>query len=222
LSILAKRVLLAALTVVGLVLLVLGAWFTAHLGSSGSATFRATPAPGSVVLLEPSVLNRVNRPVTVTATARNGGRVFLGVASPSDARAIVGGADRTMVTSAQVEDWSLVSTRAGAGVAPALAGADIWRKVREGSGTVRLTLDQQNAPETLVIATPDGRAADLSAVTVMIARRTWLFQALLTTLVGLLAAAAGAAGLWHERSGAAGRAARTQAARQTREEVAPS
>lgn len=198
-STVAKRASFAALTVVGLVLLVVGAWFTIHLGSSGSATFRTTPAAGSVVVLEPTVLNRVNRPVTVTATAKQGAPVFLGVATPSDAKALLGGADRTMVQAAHVRDWSLTSARAGAGVAPALAEADVWRQVRDGKGTVRITLNQQNAPESLVIATGNGGPADLQSLTVTIERRTWFFQALLATLVGLLATAAGAAGLWHER-----------------------
>jgi hypothetical protein len=198
-STLAKRASFAALTVVGLVLLVVGAWFTVHLGSSGSATFRATPAPGSVVVVEPTVLNRVNHPVTVTAIGKEGTLVFLGVATPGDAKALLGGADRTMVQSAHVPDWSLRSTRAGAGVAPGLAEADVWREVRDGRGTVRITLSQQDAPEALVVATGDGRPAELTSLTLTVERRTWFFQALLATLVGLLAVAAGAAGLWHER-----------------------
>jgi hypothetical protein len=194
----AKRALLAALTAIGLVLLVLGAWFTSHLGSSGSATFTTTPAAGSVVVLEPGILSRVERPVTITAVAAGGGPLFMGVAGPADAKAIVGGADRTTVTGAHVRDWTLTTTRSGAGPAPELAGADIWRQVRDGRGTVRVTLDEDRAPESVVLAKADGSPADLSSLTVTIERRTWFFQALLAALVGLLATVAGAAGLWHE------------------------
>jgi hypothetical protein len=194
----AKRALLAALTAIGLVLLVTGVWFTRHLGPSGSATFTTTPAKGSVVVLEPGILSRVDRPVTVTAVASRGGPVFMGVAGPADAKAIVGGADRMTVTGAHVRDWTLETTRSGAGPAPALAGADIWRHVRDGRGTVRVTLDENSAPESVVLATADGTPADLSSLTVTIERRTWFFQALLAALVGLLATAAGAAGLWHD------------------------
>jgi hypothetical protein len=198
-SILAKRTLLAALTLIGLALLVIGAWFTVHLGSSGSATFTAHPAKGSVVVVPPSVLNRVARPVTVTAVTRGSAPVWIGRSTPSDATTIVGGADRTTITGARVRGWTLLQSRAGAGAAPALGDADIWRQTASGNGRARLHVDQADAPETLVVATADGKPADLASVTVTIQRHTWFFQALLTTLVGLLATLAGAAGLWQLR-----------------------
>lgn len=194
--VLAKRALLAALTAIGLVLLVLGLWFTAHLGFSGTATFTATPAQGSVVVLEPSVLNRVDQPVTVTAKAVDGGQVWAGLATPSDAAAIIGGASRTSVTSAQVTDWSLTTHRAGSGAAPALSGADIWHSTRSGKGSVQVTAQQSEAPESLVIATADGAPAHLESLTMSVHRSTWLFQSLLCALVGLIALGAGGAGLW--------------------------
>jgi hypothetical protein len=180
---LATRILLAALTVIGLVLVAVGSWFTFHLGPSGSATFTTAPPRGSVVVLEPSVLNRVDRPTTVTATTRG----------------VLGGADVTSVTAARVGSWSLAHSRSGAGVAPALAGADVWRSTVTGTGRARLQVRQADAPESVVVATADGRAADLASVTVTVERRTWFFQALLVALVGLLATAAGAAGLWQQR-----------------------
>lgn len=198
-SIVAKRALFAALTVIGLVVLVVGAWFTVHLGSSGSATFRATPTSGAVVVVEPSVLNRVDRPVSVTAVADDGATIWMGRTTPSDAQAIIGGADRISVTGAQVRDWRLVQSRAGAGTAPALAPADIWRQTASGEGRVRMNLDQTGAPESVVIAGPDGKPVELTSLTVTVERHTWFFQALLATLVGLLAALAGAAGVWQHR-----------------------
>lgn len=198
-SILAKRAVLAVLTVIGLVLLGLGTWFTFHLGPSGSATFTSTPDRGSIVVVEPSLLNRVDRPTTVTVTTRDRSPVFVGRATPSDAAAVVGGADTTSVIGAHVRSWSLVQTRGGAGTAPALDGADIWRQTAQGDGRVRMQVSQQDGPEAVVVATADGKPADIAELTVTIERRTWFFQALLVTLVGLLAAAAGAAGLWQQR-----------------------
>ncbi|TPG19309.1 hypothetical protein [Pedococcus bigeumensis] len=195
-SIVAKRALLAALTVIGLVLLLVGAWFTVHLGSSGSAVLRSTPASDAVVVIEPSVLNRVDRPVSITAVAAPGTKIWMGRTTPTDAEAIVGGADRTSVTGAHIRDWSLVQSRSGAGTAPNLASADIWRQTASGDGRVRITVDQSGAPESVVIAAPDGKPVDLTSLRVTIARPTWFFQALLATLVGLLATVAGAAGLW--------------------------
>lgn len=198
-SIVAKRAVLAVLTVIGLVLLGLGSWFTFNLGPSGSATFTSTPAKGSVVVVEPSLLNRIERPTTVTVVTRGDSPVFIARATPSDVEAVVGGADTTTVTGAKVRSWSLVSSRAGAGAAPALAGADVWRESLQGEGRVRLAVSQEDAPEAVVIATADGKPADIAELSVTIERRTWFFQALLVTLVGLLATAAGAAGLWQQR-----------------------
>jgi hypothetical protein len=195
-SIVAKRALLAALTVIGLVLLLVGAWFTVHLGSSGSAVLRSTPATGAIVVIEPSVLNRVDRPVSITAVAAPGTTIWMGLTTPTDAQAIIGGADRTSVTGAHLREWSLVQSRAGAGTAPELASADIWRHTASGEGRVRLNLDQSGAPESVVIAGPDGKPVDLTSLKVTVERRTWFFQALLVTLVGLLATVAGVAGLW--------------------------
>jgi hypothetical protein len=198
-SIVGKRALFAAVAVIGLVLLLVGAWFTVHLGSSGSAVFRATPAKGAVVVVEPSVLNRIDRPVTITAVAAPGTSIWMGRTSPSDARAIVGGADHTTVEGAHVRDWSLVQSRSGTGSAPRLGTADIWRQTATGAGRVRLNVDQAGAPESVVIAAPDGKPVDLTSLTVTVTRPTWFFQALLAALVGLLAVAGGATGLWQNR-----------------------
>jgi hypothetical protein len=198
-SIVAKRALLAALTVIGLVLLGFGAWFTFHLGSSGSATFRGTPDHGALVVVEPSLLNRVDAPVTVTAVAAPGTTIWMGRTTPIDARAIVGGADSTSVTGARIRSWTLVESRSGAGTAPELGIADIWRDTASGDGRVRMNLAQTGAPESVVIAAPDGKPVDLTSLTVTVERHTWFFQALLATLVGLLAMVAGAAGLWQNR-----------------------
>jgi hypothetical protein len=195
----AKRVLSAALTVIGLGLVLVGAWFTVHLGSSGSATLRSTPRAGALVVVEPSLLNRVDAPATVTAVAAAGTTIWMGRTTPIDADAIVGGADRTSVTGAHVRDWSLVTSRAGAGPAPDLAGADVWRQTATGQGRVHLSVAQTDAPESIVIAAPDGSPVDLTSLTVTVERRTWFFQALLVTLVGLIAAVAGAAALWQAR-----------------------
>ena len=198
-SMVAKRAVLALLTVIGLVLLGLGSWFAVHLGPTGSATFTSTPAKGSVVVVEPSLLNRIDRPTAVTVVTRDAGPVFVARATPSDAEAVVGGADATTVTGARVRSWSLVQSRSGAGAAPALARADVWRDSVQGQGRARLEVSQENAPESVVIATADGKPADIAELRVTIERRTWFFQALLVTLVGLLATAAGATGLWQQR-----------------------
>lgn len=194
-SLVSRRALAALLTVAGLVLLALGTWFTINLGSSGSATFTTTPARGGLVVLEPSVLNRVDGAVTVTAHARGGSEVWIGRAAPSDVKAVLDATQRTMVTGAHMRDWTLTTTRSGSEAVESLSGSDIWRSSTQGRGTVRLVLDQAHAPESLVITGADGKAADLSSVVVTAQNRTWFFQSLLAALVGLLATAAGVATL---------------------------
>jgi hypothetical protein len=196
---LAKRGALAALTLVGLVLLVLGLWFTSHLGSSGSGTFTARPGTDGVVVLDPTVLNRVDVPVRVTARAKDGGDVWMGRAAPSDAKAILGESARTTVTGVAVREWELKTRSEGTGEAPALAAADVWREQVDPTSTAELTIRQQDAPESLVIATPDGQPAALDSLTVTWQKGTWFFQSLVAALVGLLMAGAGAMGLWLAR-----------------------
>ena len=201
---LARTALFAALTAAGLVLLVLGTWFTVHLGVSGTASFRTTARDG-VVVLEPSVLNRVDGPVTVAARGTHGQELFLGVATPDDADAIVGGAQRTTVAGLRVRDWSLRTSQAGSGSAPtpgsaAVASADIWSAVGRGTGTVRLSVSQSAAPESVVVTGKDGGPAELSSLTVTMHRPAWFVESLLVAVVGLLALAAGAFGLWRDHS----------------------
>jgi hypothetical protein len=198
-SILAKRAVWTVLTVIGLVLLGVGLWFAGHLGTSGSATFSLVPRDSGVVVLEPSVLNRTDEAVEVTATAADGGRLWIGRATPSDASDLVGGAARTTVTGVEVREWSLSSRAEGAGPSPTLGTSDIWRQQRSGAERVSMTVQQGDAPETVVLGSADGSKAGLESVTVTVSQRTWFFQSLVAALVGLIAVVAGGFGLWSSR-----------------------
>ena len=85
-----KRVVGALLALVGLALTVAGVWLAAELGSSGTARFTVHPATADPVLIGPDVLNRVDSDVVVTATPPAGGSVWMALANPSDADAVVG------------------------------------------------------------------------------------------------------------------------------------
>jgi hypothetical protein len=123
----------------------------------------------------------------------------VGRASAADAAAVVDGVDTTTATGARVRGWSLVASHTGGTRATGLASSDVWRQTAGGTGTVRLQVEQDRAPESVVVAAPDGGPADLGVVTVTIASRAWFFQALLLALVGLLVVAVGVGGLWHLR-----------------------
>jgi hypothetical protein len=198
-SLLAKRALLATLAVIGLVLLGVGSWFTANLGASGSGTFTLSAKDSGVVVLEPQVLNRLDEPVTVTATSADGSELWIGRATPSDVAAIVGGADRAQVTGVSVRDWALTSQNTGVGPAAPLGTSDVWREERTGDGRVSLTVHQQNAPESVVVGRGDGSPAELETVTMTVSNGAWFAQSLLAAVLGLIALVAAAVGLWNTR-----------------------
>ncbi|HET6694394.1 MAG TPA: hypothetical protein VFG97_08815 [Pedococcus sp.] len=206
-SSMSKRVALGVLTLAGLVVAGVGLWFTSHLGPSGSGEFTARPSGERLVVLEPRVLNRVDSPVTITAKAKDGAEVWIGRAAPSDASALVESAARQSVTGVSLGDWALRTSTVGQGTAPALGQADVWRQAVAGKGSATLTVDQQDAPETVVIGTASGEPADLTSLEVTWQSRAWAFEALVLILLGVVLAAAGAAGLWRLRPRAAGAAA---------------
>ncbi len=194
-----KRVVGALLAVLGLGLIVIGAWFATQLGSSGTAQFTARPATSDPVLIRPGVLNRVDSDVVVTATPAPGATVWMALANPSDASAVLGDARHVAATGVGVRDWVLLTRTVGTGEAPELGAADLWRQQDSAEGPVTLTVEQDEAPETLVIATQGG---ELETVTFTVVDKTWFVEAVVAVLAGLFLLLAGLALLW-PRSGRA-------------------
>ena len=147
------------LALVGLALTVAGVWLAAELGSSGTARFTVHPATSDPVLIGPDVLNRVDSDVVVTATPTAGGSVWMALANPSDADAVVGDSKHVAVTGVSVRDWTLLTTTTGTGTAPELGAADLWRQQDDAEGPVTLTVEQSGAPETLVVKSQGARSA---------------------------------------------------------------
>lgn len=187
---LAKKLLGLVLVIVGLALAVVGIWFTGHLGTSGTATFTATPSGPGPALLDPSLLNRVAVPMTVTVVPAKGDTVWLGIGAPSDVAAAVGATPATRYTSVVVRDWALVSHRAGTGTPAAIRGSEIWRSQRSSTTPITVTVDQRTAPETYAVA---GGTAPAQRIEVTFQRTTWFVQAVVVAVVGLMITAAGAA-----------------------------
>ncbi len=193
----ARRVLAALLVLGGLVLAVPGAWLVAHLGTSGTATFRApVDRPGPVVL-GPDVLNRVDFPVTVSASAADGTRVWLGVATPSDTRRALARGGGTAVTGVAVEDWSLATAERPGGVAGPLSGLDVWSARTAGEGSASVTVQQDEAPQSVVVTAPGD--ARIAAVEATWSRGAWFLQAAVVAAVGLLLLVVGASAAWSTR-----------------------
>jgi hypothetical protein len=194
---LVKRLLGALLALAGLALTVVGAWFAVQLGSSGTAEFTSRPGTTDPVLVRPAVLNRVDADVVVTATPADGATVWMALANPSDAAAVVGDAQHVEVTGVDVREWALLTRTTGSGQAPELGVADLWRQQDDDEGPVTLTVQQDEAPETLVVAT-DGGA--LESLTLTVTDKTWFVEAVVAALVGLFLFLAGLVLLFSRRS----------------------
>ena len=183
-----KRVVGALLALVGLALTAVGVWFATQLGSSGTAEFTVHPATADPVLVGPDVLNRVDADVVVTATPTPGGSVWMALANPSDASAVVGGSEHVAVTGVSVRDWSLLTTSTGSGTAPELGAADLWRQQDDAEGPVTLTVKQSGAPETLVVEAQSGQ---LDTLTIAVTDKSWFVEAVVAALIGLFLVVAG-------------------------------
>lgn len=169
------------LALLGLVAVVVGGWFLAALGTSGVATFTAEPGE-RVVVLDPDVLNRVDAPVEVTATSS--GTVWSGIARPSDAEALLGDGARAEVTGVDVSGWALTTTSVGEG-APVDAGSlDIWRSSTSEPDSVTTTIDQEQAPQTLVVTAPAGE--EIERVELEVAEDRWGTTALVLLVGGVV------------------------------------
>jgi hypothetical protein len=192
----ALRAVGAVLAAVGLLFGVVAATYAARVGG-GTATFRLASPQGAVVV-GPSVLARVDAPVTVTATAEKGS-AWVGVASPSDASALVADAARTRLTGVDVPGWRAESTDEGSGPAVApevLQRADVWRVEETGSPTVSVTVRPDAPAGSVVAAAETGR---LASVTVAWQHGRWAALAWGGVVTGLLLIAAGAVVLWRSR-----------------------
>ena len=208
----------ALLALAGIALTVLGVWFALALGGDGTAEFTARPDTGEVVVLPPEVLNRVDSDVTVTATPSEGAGLFMARANPSDAAAVLGDAPRVEVTGVEVRDWLLTTRSAGSGEAPTLAAADLWRQTDEADGPLTFVIEQQDAPETVVVRSPDGEVASL---TFTVSDKRWFVEAVVAALVGLFLLVLGLIALWPRRSRPTVSAVPTVPSSAPREEVAP-
>jgi hypothetical protein len=190
------RVVGALLALVGLVLTGVGVWFATQLGGSGTATFTTSPGTGEPVVLRPDVLNRVDADVTVTATPTGGGRMWMALANPSDATAVLGDAPHLEVTGVSVSGWSLETTHRGSGGPADVTTAELWRNQDDAPGPVTMTVEQAEAPETLVVVPEEGKVA---TVTMTVTDKTWFVEAVVAALVGVFLLVVGVLLLWPRR-----------------------
>lgn len=182
-SALILRVVGTLVALVGLVGVVLGGWFLDALGTSGTATFSGEPGQ-RIVVLDQHVLNRVDSPVTVTASGT--GELWAGTARPSDAEAVLTDARRAGVSGVDVSDWALESTKEGTKEPTSVRGPDVWQSTTSTKGEVTVTITQEAAPQTLVVTAPEGETVDQLEIEVTDERWSTIAIVVLATGVVLL------------------------------------
>ena len=187
-STLILRVAGTVLALLGLVGVVIGGWFLAAIGTSGTATFTTDPGQ-RVVVLEPDVLNRVDAPIEVIATG--GGEMWAGTARPSDVVKLIGEGARAEVTGVDVSEWELKTTTAGKDSPIDPRGLDIWQASETRKGAVTATIDQAEAPQSLVLSAPEGE--EITELEFVVAEKRWGGIALTVFIIGLLLLLAGLA-----------------------------
>ena len=135
------RSLAAVLAVLGVLAGAVGLWFMTQLGTDGRAAFTAEPGSQTVVL-EPSMLNRVDSDVVVEA--RSEGAVWMGLARPSDAESVMKDAKAARAVDVSVPSWELKTVDSGSGES-APKSYDLWQAQRTGTGSASITVDQAAA-----------------------------------------------------------------------------
>ncbi|MEO3935898.1 hypothetical protein V3N99_03970 [Dermatophilaceae bacterium Soc4.6] len=191
--IIARRVAVTLLALVGLVVAALGLWLAVVLGPSGTARFTAR-ATGPVVI-GADVLGELDVPVTVTAYQGAGGAgeagngIFLAEARSSEVASVVAGARVLEATKARFPARVLDLAPTGSGDLADPSGLDVWRATGRGA------LEVTDAGSDAVLVVPTGPTGT-DPVTVVMTRKhsTWFLEAVVAVVIGAIVA--GASGWW--------------------------
>lgn len=119
--------------------------------------------PGSLVVVEPGVLNLYSTPATLTVEGE--GEITVAQASKENVDAWVGSAAHTEITGVSSETALATKKVDGDAESAQVKGADLWEKETSGDGSVELEWDSDPARTAFLIGT-DGKADAASSVTV--------------------------------------------------------
>jgi hypothetical protein len=183
--------------VLGIFLAILGAWTALKLGPSGEVHFSARSKVPGVIVVEPAVLNAVDAPVRVKATRSDGGAIWLAVAPSADTSDVLGRSAVSRVSGVHYPAGTLDLRTSGTGGLADIQTSDVWRTFAKGSGSAELVVDQDRAPERMVVTSGDSTALADVTMTVTWADRTWFFEALTATVIGAIIVAFALGDLWH-------------------------
>lgn len=185
-----KRIVGAVLLLAGLALIGLGAWFADYLGSEGAARFAIEPVGATPLVLEPRILNRTDLPVRIDVTPARGSEAVVAVGTPADALSVLEGKAFDSVTAVELPAKTAVLQHRAGAAGVDLTSVDVWRSTTPVTRTQTVTIRQDTAPETVVIApVGDGK---LDAVALTWARDSWFKQSWGVIVAGLGLAVTGA------------------------------
>ncbi|XVX21399.1 hypothetical protein ACQP1U_05865 [Actinomycetota bacterium] len=173
-----SRILGTLLVLAGVALVIPGAWLWSHIGSEGVATFATDPKAATVVLT-PDTINRVDRPIEVRATGP--GEIWLAKGDPSDAKAAVGDTKRVVPNGVDVRDWVLTTRTEGTST-DRPATAELWTEQATRDREITTTVDQAEAPQTIVISSTDG--TPLTGLSYTVRDADWFRWALWPVIAG--------------------------------------
>jgi hypothetical protein len=206
-----RRLLGVVLILAGLAGLIVGGWFARALGTDGTASFVTTPTAGIPLVIGPDTNARTDIPLTITATADPDVPVTVSIAPPSDAQSLLADSRHTRVTGVDVREWAVVTTTTGSGDPITPTTADLWRSQTTGDGAAEIVADLENAPETMIITTPDG--SPLTELEMTWVNPAWFYQALSLAFGGLLVLLVGLAVLLRRSSDTTADATSTEVSR---------
>lgn len=186
-----RRLLGVVLILTGVAALVIGGWFARALGPDGTAGFTTSPPAGLPLVIGPDTNARTDIPLTITATAGADVPITVSIAPPSDAEAFLGDTRYARVTGIEVRDWAVTTSTRGSAEPMTPTTADLWRSQTTGDGSAEVVADLENAPETMIITTPEGES--LTGLEMTWTNPAWFYQALSLVFGGLLAVLIGVA-----------------------------
>ena len=150
-----RKLLAAALIILGLASAGLGLASGTIWRDSDSVVATATPAEGTIVVTDPGVLGLVNSNVTVRAFREDGGEIAIAVGRDVDVTAWIGNDPYTRVTG--LDDWqtlTAVGTPASGQGAPGAdpTGSELWIQFSTAEGEDTLRWDDRPGRWSLMAA----------------------------------------------------------------------
>ncbi|GAA4345622.1 hypothetical protein [Angustibacter luteus] len=185
-----KRAITGAITLVGLVLVILSVMGVILLGSNGTwHSELKVPAGRTAVVVQPALASVLGPRITVRAEADAASDqqvpLFIGRARPDDASALVESSDRLLVSGLDGARQLSTVHRNGNDPFPVPDTVDVWQSQATGTGAVEIAYRARPGAETVVIARADGKPLPAMTLHLGWTRAVWFWIPVALLLAGL-------------------------------------